>query len=228
MRRHHHKRRLAFAAGAITILASAATLTGGVTFGLFSATESSGSNSLTSGTVTVGTGSPSSVTCNVSNMVPGDSSSGYGSGSGADTECTYNVKYTGSVSAYLGVDIGISNGSPALFDATSTGLQLLIKDGSPNTYATGVDYYNQSNTATALPTSGISDLLVSTTPATTNTAVSFTIDYLLPTTAGNSYQGASTAITLTFHAVQSSNNAVPSGCHGGGQQCVASGSFAWS
>ena len=34
----------------------------------------------------------------------------------------------------------------------------------------------------------------------------------LPTAAGNGYQSGSTTVTLTFHAVQSGNNALPTGC----------------
>jgi hypothetical protein len=227
------KKRLALAAGLLAALGAVATLVAGTTFGLFSASGSSGANSFTSGTVTVGTGSPTSVTCTITNIVPGDSSAGAPIGNKADTTCTYNVKYTGSVSAWLGVDVAVTNGSTALYDDTATGLQLYLKDATPTTYLTstaptaGTTFTSQAGTATSLPTGSTPDLLVSTTAATTNTAVSFTLDYALPIASGNSYQGGSASVTLTFHAVQSGNNALPGTC-AAGHQCLAGSGFVWS
>jgi spore coat-associated protein N len=220
------KRRLALGAAAATTVGAVATLVAGFTFGLFSATESSGANTFTAGTVTVGAGSPASVTCTISNMVPGDSSSGASAGSKSDTPCTYNVKYTGSASAWLAVDVAVSNGSTVLYDGTATGLQLYLKDGS-STYVNGTTFAQQGGTSASLPTGTTSNLLVSTSPAATNTAVNLSLDYALPAAAGNGYQGGSTTVTLTFHAVQSGNNALPSGC-AAGQQCNAGSGFAWS
>jgi predicted ribosomally synthesized peptide with SipW-like signal peptide len=197
------KRRLALGAAAVTAVGAVAALVAGFTFGLFSATESSGANTFTAGTVSVGTGSPASVTC------------------------TYNVKYTGSANAWLAVDVAVSNGSTALYDGTANGLQLYLKDGAPTTYLNGTSYTQQGGGSAALPVGTTSNLLVSTTAATTGTAVNFSLDYLLPSSAGNSYQGGSATVTLTFHAVQSGNNALPGTC-AAGQQCNAGGSFAWS
>jgi spore coat-associated protein N len=227
------KKRIALGAGVAATLAAVGTLVAGLTFGLFSASGSSSSNSFTAGTVTVGTGTPASVTCNLTNIVPGDSSSGAPIGNKAGTPCTYNVKYTGSVSAWLAVDVTIGNGSTALYDGTATGLQLYMKDGTPTTYLTstaptaGTTFTKQGGTVQSLPTGATSNLLVSTTAATTNTAVNFTLDYAVPVASGNSYQGGSATVTLTFHAVQSSNNALPAGC-AAGQQCNAGSGFAWS
>jgi predicted ribosomally synthesized peptide with SipW-like signal peptide len=221
------KRRLALGAAAVTAVGAVAALVAGFTFGLFSATESSGANTFTAGTVSVGTGSPASVTCTVTNMVPGDSSAGAATGSKSDSTCTYNVKYTGSANAWLAVDVAVSNGSTALYDGTANGLQLYLKDGAPTTYLNGTSYTQQGGGSAALPVGTTSNLLVSTTAATTGTAVNFSLDYLLPSSAGNSYQGGSATVTLTFHAVQSGNNALPGTC-AAGQQCNAGGSFAWS
>jgi Camelysin metallo-endopeptidase len=220
------KRRLALGAAATTTVGAVATLVAGVTFGLFSATQTSGANTFTAGTVTVGAGSPASVTCTVSNMVPGDSSSGAAAGSKADTPCTYNVKYTGSASAWLAVDVAVSNGSTVLYDGTASGLQLYLKDGS-NSYVNGTTFAQQGGGSASLPAGTTSNLLVSTSPAANGTAVNFSLDYALAAAAGNGYQGGSTTVTLTFHAVQSGNNAPPSGC-AAGQQCNAGSGFAWS
>jgi hypothetical protein len=221
------KRRLALGAAAATSVGAVATLVAGFTFGLFSATESSGANTFTAGTVSVGTGSPASVTCTITNMVPGDSSAGASSGSKSDSTCTYNVTYTGSARAYLAVDVALSNGSTALYDGTASGLQLYLADGSSTSYVNGTSYNAQGGGATALPVGTTSDLLVSTTPASMGTAVNFSLDYALPAAAGNTYQGGSTTVTLTFHAVQSGNQTLPGTC-AAGHQCDAGSGFAWS
>lgn len=226
------KKRLALGGAIVATLAAVATLVGGVSFGLFSSNGTSGANTFTAGTVTVGPGSPSSVTCTIPAMLPGDSSAGAPIGSKADTTCTYNMKYTGTASAWLGVDVTVTNGSTALYDGTATGLQLYLKAGS-TTFLTstaptaGTTYTAQGGTATSLSAGTTTNLLVSTTPATANTAVSFTLDYALPVATGNSYQGGSATVTLTFHAVQSGDNALPSAC-AAGQQCNPGSSFVWS
>jgi hypothetical protein len=227
------KKRVALAVGIAASIGAIATMASGTTFGLFSASEASSGNSFTSGTVSVGTGTPTSVTCTITNMVPGDSSAGAPVGSKADTTCTYNVKYTGSASAWLAVDVAVTNGSTSLYDGTATGLQLYLKDAAPATYLTstaptaGTTFKNQAGTATTLPAGSTADLLVSTTAAATNTAVSFSLDYALPIASGNTYQGGSTTVTLTFHAVQSANNPLPTGC-AAGQQCLPGSGFVWS
>jgi len=227
------KKRVALALGVAASIGAVAALASGTTFGLYSGSEASGGNSFTSGTVTVGTGTPTSVTCTITGMVPGDSSAGASIGSKADTTCTYNVKYTGSASAWLAVDVAVSNGSTTLYDGTATGLQLYLKDAS-STYLTstaptaGTTYKTAGGTATALPAAGITDLLVSTTAAATNTAVSFSLDYALPIASGNTYQGGSATVTLTFHAVQSGNNPLPATCTTAGAQCLPGSGFVWS
>jgi hypothetical protein len=227
------KIRLALAGAIAVTIGAVATLVGGVSFGLFSGSASSSTQSFTAGTVTVGAGTPTSVTCTITNMVPGDSSAGAPIGSKADTTCTYNVKYTGSANAWLAVDVTVSNGSTPLYDGTATGLQLYLKAGT-TTFLTstaptaGTTYAAQGGTATSLPAGSTTpNLLISTTAATTNTAVSFTLDYAVPIASGNTYQGGSAMVTLTFHAVQSGNNALPTAC-AAGQQCNAASGFAWS
>ena len=227
------KKRLAIIGGSVATIAAAATLAGGITFGLFSASGASGANTFTGGTVTVAAGTPTSVTCSITNMVPGDSSAGAPIGGKADTACTYNMKYTGSATAYLAVDVAVSNGTTPLYDGTATGLQLYLKDGVPSTYLTstaptaGTTFTAQGGTSASLPIGTTANLLVSTTPAATNTAVSFTLNYAVPIATGNTYQGGSATVTLTFHAVQAANNPVTGACLGG-QQCNGTSTFLWS
>src|SRR5579863_830375 len=126
------RKRLALAGAIITAIGAVATLVVGFTFGLFSDTESGGSNSFTAGTVTVTTTTPASVTCTITNMVPGDASTNFSPtySNSSDTPCTYNVKYTGSASAWLGVDMTVLNGSTSLFtSAAATGIQFQLEDG---------------------------------------------------------------------------------------------------
>ncbi|HEV3382934.1 MAG TPA: hypothetical protein VG142_18365 [Trebonia sp.] len=211
----------------------AAALIGGLTFGLFSASGTSGANTFTSGTVTVGAGTPTSVTCSITNMVPGDSSTGAPIGGKADTPCTYNVNYTGSASAYLAVDVAIGNGSVPLYDGSATGLQLYLKDAAPTTYLTstaptaGTTFKQEGGASVSLPVGTTANLLVSAVPATPNTAVSYTLNYAIPLASGNTYQGGSSTVTLTFHAVQAANNPLPGDCVAG-QQCNATTTFLWS
>ena len=227
------KKRLAIIVGSVATAAAAATLAGGVTFGLFSASGSGGANTFTGGTVTVAAGTPTSVVCTITNMVPGDSSTGAPIGAKTNAPCTYNMKYTGSATAWLGVDVAITNGSTALYDGTATGLQLYLKDGTPTTYLTstaptaGTTFTAQGGTATSLPVGTTANLLVSPTPAATGAAVSFTLNYAVPIASGNTYQGGSATVTLTFHAVQAANNPVTGACLAG-QQCNATTTFLWS
>jgi hypothetical protein len=227
------KKRLAIIVGSVATVGAAATLAGGVTFGLFSASGAGGANTFTGGTVTVGTGTPVSVNCVITNMVPGDSSSGAAIGSKAATACTYNMKYTGSATAWMAVDVAVSNGTTPLYDGTATGLQLYLKDGTPSTYLTstaptaGTTFAAQGGAATSLPTGTTANLLVSTTPAAPNTSVSFTLNYAVPIATGNAYQGGSATVTLTFHAVQAGNNPLPGACVAG-QQCNPTTTFLWS
>ena len=200
------KKRLALGAGAVATVGAVATLIAGVTFGLFSATNTqTGTNSFTAGTVTQG--SPATTTCTISNMVPGDSSTGYtpapsGQTNAQSAPCTFAVTYTGSAPAYLGVDVAV--GGSSLYDGTTNGLQLQVSDGTTS-YTTGG----------AL--NGTSNLLVSTTPdaGSSNTVHTLTVNYALPTAATNAKQGLSTTLTLTIHAVQSGNNNFVTGCSAG-------------
>jgi hypothetical protein len=230
------KKRLVLAGATLTTVGAVTTLIAGFTFGLFSASETSGTNTFTAGTVSVGLGTPASVVCTVT-LMPGDSSGTAPIGSKADTACTYNVEYTGTVGAWLGVDMTVTNGSTPLFTSGSeNGVQFYLKDATPTTYVTstaptgGTTYNTEGGVATALPATGIADLLVSKTAATPSQLVNFTLDYALPSNVTSALNGGSVTVTLTFHAVQSANNALPTDCLAG-NQCLSDGdgsTFMWS
>lgn len=212
-------RTFAYCGAALTTVAAAATLTFGATMALFNASETSATSAFTSGTVTVGLGA-ASTTCNVTAMTPGDSSTNYGSGSATLTPCDYKVKYTGSVAAYLAVDISVTAGSTPLYTATSSGLQMKVGVNGGANVMNGITYKNEAGTDTTMAAgTPVTNILLSTTPAATNDLTTFNIDYLLPLLAPNALQGGSATITLTFHAVQAANQSV--GSCVAGRQCSA-------
>lgn len=200
----------------LSALVAVAAFALGTTSALFSGTQAGAAQEFTSGTVSVGLGA-TSTTCNVTDLMPGDSSSGYGSGSLARTQCTYNVKYTGNASAWLAADIAISSAATTLYTADSGGLQFKVKAGSTSLMSGTSFTQVGGSSSTVANNDSVSNILLSTTPASENDLISFTIDYLLPLSAANALQGGSSALTLTFHAVQSANQ--PIGSCVAGRQC---------
>ena len=202
------KKRLLIAASGLATIASIAALATGITFGLFSANSGPQNNSFTSGTVTLGT--PVSAPCTVSNMVPGDDSTGYTPDPSARTDsqtaaCTFTVTYSGNVPAYIG--LGLATSGTNLYDGTATGLQFQISDGSASYTTSG-----------AINTNTASDPLYVSTDSPGASAHTFTVNYALPLSAGNTYQNKSTTLTLTVYAVQSGNNGT--GVCTAGSQCA--------
>ena len=195
----------------------------GVTSALFIDTQTSIANTFEAGSVEVGLGSTSRV-CSVTDMLPGDSSANYGSGSQSLLPCIYDVTYTGTSSAWLAVDIAVTGGPPALYTGSGSGLQLKLDADGSTSFVTGTSYTTVSGSASNISSGAtISNLLVSATPATQNSSVIFNLNYLLPTLAPNSLQGGAASVTLTFHAVQSANQ--PIGSCVAGRQC---NSITWS
>jgi|GEM_PF-1715739 len=230
--RKFSRKRLLVVGGAVTSVGAAAALIAGATFGFFSSSGTAGgTNTFTAGTVSVGLGAGTQVTCTVGPMSPGDTQS---SGVGNDGACEYDIAYTGNVNAFLGLDLVITgtDGTPVvaygqttvptaahgLYDATSTGLQVTISDGT-NTYMSGTTYNTQVITPTPATLSidsggeaAIAKLLMNTAAVNTGDTRHLTVNYTLPTGAGNAYNGAVSTIQLTVHAVQADNNALPANC----------------
>ena len=227
------KRSLVFAVALLGSGAAVATMVTGVTFGFFSASSPTQGGTLTSGTVSLAQSAVTS--CTVSNIQPGDSGS-----------CHFTVTYSGTTSggAWLGVDLSVTNpvaGSPSqsyapgntgttptaaggLYDSTATGLQLTIADNqsAPVTYMSGRSWNGGSTTGT---TPSVADLLVNTTPFTSTTAITFTINWSLPSTANNAYEGAASTVNLFVHAVQAADNGSTTSCTAG---LTCSGITNWS
>jgi len=223
-------RRLLFVAGLLAAVSAGATLTGAVTFGLFSGTTSAQTSTLASGTVTLT--SNVSGACTVGNMLPGSS----------PTSCALVVSYSGTVPAYLGLDVLIatesqSPGTVPLYNPSdpTNDLQIMVNDSqnpavtyfSPTTVPpTGVacntiagSGYGSSYTCYQL-----NDLLVSTAPFTsTSSADTFNTSVSVPTTSATGYQGGTASIVLLAHAVQSGNQTL--GSCSAGTPCT---SMSWS
>jgi hypothetical protein len=211
------KKRLLLSAGGITTVGAIAALTLGATFGLFSATSPSQNPSFTAGTVTLT--QPVDKACTITNIVPGDSNA-------AVSTCTFTTSYTGNVPAYLGLDVSIASAAAnsvppgygyaaptplPLYDASAAGIQLTVSDGT-TTYLNGTTV----NAANLANNSGVTSLLVSTTPDPGgSTAHTFTVGYSMPLSSQNAYQGASATLTLVLHAVQSAHQGSVASCNAG-------------
>jgi hypothetical protein len=208
------RKRLLLAASGFTAIAAAATLITGVTFGLFSANApQTPTDTFTAGTVTLT--QTAVAACTVAAMEPGDASTGW-STPGTDTPCTFEVSYSGTLGAFIGLGVQATPATGGLYNGTATGLQFAVTDATGTTYTAGGVI--NTNTTTPLDPLFVAD----DTGAATHT---FTVNYELPATAPNSSQGLTTTLTLIAYAVQNSNNGTSTGCTAG-QEC--STITAWS
>lgn len=192
-------------AGLVSAVAAGALIAVGVTSAFFSATGA-GNNSFATGTVTLS--NTASSACSATNVAPGKTIS----------NCTLTATYTGTVSAYLGLDVFIATKAAAVgnplynpTDATHA-LSVAISDGSTT--------YTMPTTATTCPSTGtftatngytcyeLDKELVSTATFSNAAARTFTTSASLPTgsaAAENPYQGGTAAVLLTVHATQAAN-----------------------
>jgi len=188
---------------------AAGVLTIGATNALFGATETSATNTFAAGTVSVAAGTPSSVTCAVTGMVPGDSSAGSGSGSESLVKCSYKVKYTGTSGAWLGVDVAVAGGTPNLYTGTATGLQLKVSVNGSAAMVNGTTYKTAAGVDTTVVSgTPVTNLLINSVQAAQNDEFSIDVTYALPIAAPNALQGGTSSLALTFHAIQSANNPI--------------------
>lgn len=215
------RKRLLVAAGTCAAMGAIVTVVAGVTFGLFSATAATQRNEFGAGTVTLT--SDTSGACSVSKILPGD----------APSPCTLSVTYSGSLPAYLGLDILIQtqagSGGLKLYDpaGTASALQVTVTDNQ----ATPISY-EVPTVATTCPATApagstcyqLNSELVSTNSVASGTAITFFTHVALPLESGNGYQGGSAQIIQTVHAVQATNNGSTATCVAG-RTCT---SVSWS
>lgn len=212
---------------ALVTLAATAGLVGAVSFALFSSTANGQSDTFAAGTVSLGQ-DPESFACNVTHMAPGDStsSSDFAGTNGLDTACNYVVKYTGSLPAWIGLDVSTNSiagsGGEALLDGNANGLQVLVTDALGNvppggTFGLGsIKCVGAYPTAASCSSSDPNQLLTKVGGTDTNGDNSvnngwsdtFTVNYGLPLASPNAYQGGSAHVILTAHAVQATNNPI--------------------
>lgn len=206
----------------LALVAVAAAGTGIGTLSLFTDVQTPAANTFESGTVQLGLGSATS-SCTVPVLVPGDSSTGWGSGSGDRPVCRIELAYTGSADAWLGVDVLVDGAASNLFTGGSDGIQLKVRTKAGVTVLDGTTYRNSAGSAQTLAVgSKVNGILLSGVPAVTGDTMVVELDYLLPTAAPNAMQGRGTTVTFTFRAAQSSNQPVL-GCVAG-RQC---GTITW-
>ena len=234
------RKRLLLTAGGITAVGAVATLVLGSTLGLFSATTTQGPNTFVAGTVSLT--QSATTTCSTSNIVPGDASTGW-TPAGTLQQCKFTVTYNNGSSsttpAWLGLDVSVASthvgvtqtpnggGTPptaagGLYDGTSSGLQFLVSDGTTS-YLSGTTWHDTTAASGTAPSE--TNLLVSSTAVPQGTAVTFTVDYALPSTASNAYQQAGSSMTLTVHAVQSQHNGSTGACTVGNPCALGTGSW---
>lgn len=149
---------------------------------------------------------------------------------GLDIEVIGTAGNTASTNAYAPQGSTAVTGALGLFDGSANGLQLQVKDSANTvTFVNGVTYKTKAGVSTNLTgatgtcqgngtNTGCSQqgtvngfLVGSILPNGTNT---ITVDYVLPTSANNAYQLATSSIKLTIHAVQKDNNPA-TGCTNG-------------
>jgi hypothetical protein len=216
--------RLLAVTGLAVSAAAASLLVTGATFGLLSASMSSGSNSFAAGTVRLTDSAVAN--CPVSNLLP----------NGTATACTFTATYAGSATAYLAVNVLIETqaggGGTRLYNPgdSANDLQVTITSSTPSAS------YGAPTTATTCPGGAptgsacyeLDNALVSTS-AVTSATVGFTVSVKLPTSSTTGYQGGTAQVIVTTHAAQSANNTLScTATPATGSPCTPSGSFKWS
>jgi hypothetical protein len=220
-RRHS---RLLVSASAVMAALALTVAVAGATLARFTTTQTSGTNTFATGTVTLANSAIAN--CPVNGLLPNNTT----------TSCTFTTSYSGSVPAYLAVDVLIetqaASGGTNLYNPSDPGsdLQVTITSSSPTVT------YTVPTTATTCPVGApsgstcyeLDNDLVSTS-AVTSAAVTFSVTAKLPTSSATGYQGGAAQVILTTHAVQARNNTLScSATPAAGSPCTPSGSFKWS
>jgi len=206
-----------------------AAVVGAASFAMFTSAATSQTDSFAAGTVILSNQTPATMSCGVdaANLEPGDSGS-----------CAYNVAYTGSLNAWVGLSVmatstGVAPTTPP-GSATEYGGEALLNDGTDKN---GLAVSLSGQTGTLTQSLDMPSLSCTKSPAgaesctgssssltlwkgsvttTTNDAPMgswapsetgvVTVNYSLPLSSPNRYEGSSATITLQAKAVQASNN----------------------
>ena len=187
------------------------------------------------GNVSLHVNAASTTTCHISNLVPGDSPT--------PTPCRFSVSYTGTVPAYVALNVMVdstsSHSGHTLYDAgRPDGITFVITDGH-HTFSSPT---GPSQTGGSCPRSftcwnvaneiaawyqGSNAHLVFTRDSP---AVTWTENVLVPTSLGNEFQGAGANLVLTARAIQATSNPLPSSCNAVtiGLPCAPTNHFTWN
>ena len=174
-------------------------------------------------------------TCHIANLVPGDAL--------APSPCRFSVTYTGSVPAYLALNVLVDSTTSrlgrTLYDAGKPdGLTFIITDGhhtfsSPSAAAQNggscprtFTCWSAANELAAWYQGSNANLIFNHDVPT----VTWTEYVVVPKTLSNEFQGASANLVLTAKAVQASSNPLPSSCNAAtiGLPCVSTNHFTWN
>jgi hypothetical protein len=196
------------------------------TYALFSANTTSASNLFATGTLTLSNSNSASATVTLSNMIPGDSVTGLVTVQNTGTEDLTGYQLATAVTA------GTPTNPNALTTDATNGLQVWMSRCSQAWSGSGAsatcggtvsDVVGTSAAAVAITTgspfslaSGALCTSSAAVSAATRTARNTTCtvtgnDYLrarvsLPSSAGNSFQGLSTTLSLTFQGTQATGS----------------------
>lgn len=171
-----------------------------VTQAVFSDSASIASNTFSTGTIDLGT-TPTSALVTYSAMAPGDS-----------TTQSLSVSNDGTLPLRYAISSTATNAdSKALKDQLTLTIKAIdvTTPGSPCNDFDGAQIYTGDTDSTAGKLVGDSAQGAHTDDRTltASTSETFCFRVQLPSSSGNTYQGASTTVTFTFDAEQTANNA---------------------
>lgn len=214
------RKRLLSAAGFVATILAVFSLTTGVTLARLSATTTSPNGTLTAGTVSFS--NTATVTCTAN--------SGFTPGSSLNN-CQLAITYNGSAQGHVGLDVLIitdprTPGASPLYAGNSGGLTFTLSDGTssftiPATAITGAPCIALGGDANATCYQALDELAEVTSPggdATHTTwnngdGATFTLTPSFPANIGaGDFSGSTARVTMTAHATQAGNNAIPGGC----------------
>lgn len=188
--------------GSLAIVGAAAAVAGMGTFGSFTASTTPTSTTVNSGTLSINLSQQGyAIPASTSNFLPGDSMTR-----------AVNLVNNGS-SPFGSVALGVTTSAPSLLTTDATnGLQLTVKSCTVPWTQSGpstAPVYTCSGTATTVSNGAV---IGNTTLPGVNSLNAGGTDYLtfaisLPSAAGNTFQGLSAPLTLTFTGVQATGSA---------------------
>ncbi|WP_347059755.1 TasA family protein [Blastococcus sp. HT6-30] len=178
--------------GSLGVLAAAAAVAGLGTFGTFTDSTTPVTSTVATGTLSLSATQQSTLPLDVSGFVPGDS-----------LTRPINLHNDGDV-AFSGIQLHTTDATPTVLTSDATnGLQLSVRSCDV-AWAESGDTYTCASAEAPVGSGPILDtiyLAAAASPAVGETTfLAYTVS--LPTTADNTFQGESAALSLTFSGTQ--------------------------